>query len=218
MSFLKKFIDAGEILETFNSPINGKIDVFRSPSGRISLKCGGVVQSGGLAEELWQKGVKEISKFTLKKEIKSCLILGLGAGTLVKLLSKEFKQCKVIGIEIDPLVIKAGEKYFELKKSRDLKIINSDAFEALKEMKEKFDLIVVDLYKGQEFPYKAENVTFFRILSNLLCDQGVVAFNRLNYNPRHKVKTQAFKKKVERSFKRSKTASVVTNLLLLASN
>ncbi|RJR24347.1 hypothetical protein C4578_03105 [Candidatus Microgenomates bacterium] len=218
MSFLKKLINGGEVLETFNSPFNGKMDVFKDFSGRVSLKCDGVVQSGGLAEKLWQKGVKEISKFRGKREIRECLILGLGAGTLVKLLLKEFKDCKITAVEIDPLVIKAGEKYFNLKKGKALKIINSNAFEVLEKVKGKFDLIVVDLYKGQEFPAKAEGEAFFKTLLGLLDNKGIVVFNRLNYSPIHKAKTQVFRQKAERSFKRLKTISAVTNLLLLASN
>lgn len=217
MSFLKKIINGGEVLETINSPINGKIEVFRELSGGISLRCGGVVQSGGLVGKLWEKGVKEISKFKGNGQVKKCLILGLGAGTLVKLLSEEFPECKITGIEIDPLMIKAGEKHFDLK-SRDLKIINSDAFEALKEMKEKYDLVVVDLYNGQEFPEKAEEESFFRELLGVLDKCGIVVFNSLNYNPGHKERTYAFGEKVKKSFKRIKEASVVTNLLILASN
>lgn len=224
MSFLKKFLDSGEILETLNSPINGKIDVFRSLSGRISLRCGGVVQSGGLVEELWQKGVKEISKFRQNKgKINKCLILGLGGGTLVKLLSKEFPGCEITGVEIDSFILQAGKKYFGLKEIRDLEIIVDDAFAVLSSPKynihnSKYDLIVVDLYKGQEFPLDAEKEIFFKELLNTLNKDGIIVFNRLNYSFRHREKTAAFKEKVERSFKRSKTASVVTNLLLLASN
>ena len=110
-----------------------------------SVWAGGVEQSGPLVKKVWEDALKKTC-FSPK----NVLILGLGCGVAAKLISKKFPKAKIMGIEIDPVMINLGQKYFDLDKIPNLKIIEADAFKAVKLLKEKYDLVLVDLYMGDK--------------------------------------------------------------------
>ncbi|TSC53454.1 MAG: Uncharacterized protein LiPW16_386, partial [Microgenomates group bacterium LiPW_16] len=84
--------------------------------GKRKIVVSGLTQSGPLAEKVWESGIKtligeragrhKIRPFRADLSAPSILILGLGGGSLAKLLNKYFPQAKITGIEIDPLMKK----------------------------------------------------------------------------------------------------------------
>jgi len=220
-SFLSKFFLGREVLTKINSPINGEIRVCEDLFGRREMLVGKIPQSGGLVSKLWKEGLRLIKKEEGKKQKpkknKECLILGLGAGTLAKQMAQEFGGSRIVGIEKDPQVIRLGRKYFALGEIPNLKIVIDDAFENLKKQKTKFDLIIVDLYFGQEFPPEAESNKFFKDILKLIGPDGLVVFNRLYFNQEQRDQADEFVRQVAEFFPWVKTKRLVTNLLILAS-
>lgn len=196
-------------LEEVYSPINGKI-VVEKFRGKISVKVGGLSQSGGLVENLWQEGLKNLNIFP-----KKILILGLGAGTLANLLSKKFPDAKTIGVEIDPVMINLGKKYFNLNKIKNLsiKIIDAEKYSD----KNKYDLIFVDLYLADIFPKNFENNIFLKKISKKLTKTGMVIFNRLYY-ANHIFKAKIFLDKLSKIFKYCISKNIKYNTLVFAKN
>lgn len=131
------------VIDKIESPINGKIKV-TSFFGQKSVWIGGFQQSGSLISRLWDKFLNNINLL----QCKNVLILGLGCGSAVKPVLKRFPKVKIIGVEIDPLMIAIGKKYFDLDKYENLKVVCSDGTAYCKITNEKFDLILVDMYKG----------------------------------------------------------------------
>jgi len=96
-----------------------------------------MLQSGGLVELIWKKGINKISHYPCLSgrqasthyplPIIHVLILGLGGGSAAKIINQLFPQAQIVGIEIDSLMIKLGKKYFGLDKIRNLKIIKANA-------------------------------------------------------------------------------------------
>ena len=75
-----------QTVETISSQYNGKISV-QYFIGRYSIVSGDLTQSGGLVEHIWKKGIKYTRKHIFaNKHPQQILILGLGAGSLVKYL------------------------------------------------------------------------------------------------------------------------------------
>ena len=88
-------------------------------------------------------------------------MLGLGGGTIIKLLEKKYPQAKITTLEIDPTMIDIAQKHFDIKNSKNLKIIKADAFKWLGEKtKQKYDLILVDIFKGNQLPKKISSHIF----------------------------------------------------------
>lgn len=219
-SFLKRAVLGFETIARVSSNMNGEILVREDLFGRREMVIGKVCQSGGLVRTLWKSIFN--SQFILYNKFSKhnfhCLILGLGAGTLAKLITEKLPKTKVTGVEIDPKVVEIGQKYFDLNKIPNLEIIVGDAFEEIYDLGFKiYDLVLVDLYKGQEFPAQAESDEFLKKIKSILAKDGLVIFNRLYFNRQHRQKADAFLKKVRQIYPFVKVQKAVTNLLILAS-
>ena len=212
-SFLKRLIFTEEKIDSFNSPINGEIFVYEDLFGKRSMRIGGVSQSGGLVIDIWKKSVGEIRN--LKLEIRNCLILGLGCGSAARLVSQKWPEVKITGVEIDQKVVEVGKKYFRLDKIKNLKIIIGDALK-IKSTGEKWDLILIDLYLGQNLPKEAESEKFISGLKNILNKNGIIVFNRFNWG-KYKKEAQGFKEKLKEYFPQVWTKKTVSNLLIFCS-
>lgn len=137
--------------------------------GRYSVWAGGVQQSGPLVEELWGKFLRKIPSRWHKPKV---LILGLGCGSVVRPLQKKFGEVKIIGVEIDETMLALGEKYFNLQKETSLDIICADARDFLRNLKAKFNLVLVDAYIGRK-------QLKLRHLRRALLPGGLIIVNKL---------------------------------------
>lgn len=130
-----------QTIETVSSPYNGQIKVTKF-RGKYSVWVSGFEQSGPVyVEKIWRRALRHSGL----SRIVNVLILGLGCGSLVKLISKKWPKAKITGVEIDPVMISLGKKYFNLEKFKNLKIIQDDA---KKQKLSGYDLIICDAYLG----------------------------------------------------------------------
>lgn len=137
--------------------------------GQKSVWIGGFQQSGPLVEKLWSEA---LASFWPESRISKILILGLGCGSVLKPLLKKFPNCQITGVEIDKEMIDIGKKYFNLEKYTNLKIVCDDAKNFCEKTKEKYDLILVDMYKGN-VPEKS------KVYLKNLNKNGIVLTNHL---------------------------------------
>ncbi|MCL5675790.1 MAG: hypothetical protein M1120_01545 [Patescibacteria group bacterium] len=154
------------------------------------------------------------------------LILGFGVGTFAKLIKQKYPPAKIIGVEIDKVIIELGKKYFETDKINNLKIINSDAIDWVTryfggrrrlqndEESKIFDIIFVDLYRGEKVEPKIENGAFLSELVRLVSQKGVIIFNRLNFSG-HKKETEEFKEKLQQIFSQVTFIKSYSNIIFL---
>lgn len=203
-----------KILKTINSPINGKIEVVKSLAFGTYISIGGLTQSGGIVYEIWKKTLKRIKRKDIF--LNRCLILGLGGGSISKIVNKYWPNSKTTGVEIDKLMVKLGKEYLDLK-SVEIKIEDAYKF-CMREVKSKkqYDLIIVDLYIGDEFPEKFENIEFVKTIKKLLSENGVVIFNRLYYDRKRK-EALSFAKMLQENFKNVEYFYPEPNLMLICS-
>jgi spermidine synthase len=193
MSNFSNLLSGTKVLEERKSPFNGKIQVVRSLGFGIYIQAGGITQSGGVVEEIWRQTLKKVKSEKLK--IKSCLILGLGGGSAAKLIRKYWPKAEITGVDIDPAMVELGKKYLGLDKAK-VKIIIRNAY---KFDKGHYDLILIDLYRGDKFPKKFESERFRSLVHGLLADFGVAIFNRLYYGDK-RPEAMKFGEKLEKVF------------------
>lgn len=219
-SFFKKLFLGGEVIEKVYSPINGEVLVLEDLKGKIFVRVGGITQSGGIVEKIWEKIIKTISNQQLT--ISNCLILGLGCGSVANLLAEKWLGIKITGIEIDPKMIEIGRKYFNLGKIPNLKVVVGGGIKAVSSQpsairQNEFNLILVDMYCGQEFPKEAENEEFLNGLRRILGENGLIIFNRLNFGI-HKKETLEFLKKQKIFFPRIFIKNIKLNQFIFCQN
>lgn len=183
------------VLEKVNSKVNGELAVVRDLSYGVYIHGGGLPQSGGLAEMIWKSSLNKIR--STKFEIRNCLIVGLGGGSIAKLVRRNWPEARITGVDIDQVIVDLGKKYMGLDK-HDVEIIIADAEEAIKNPKykilnTKYDLVCFDTYVQANFPEKFEKAEFIKAVKNLLSENGVAVFNRL-FGPNDRDSAVGFEK------------------------
>ncbi|HPQ09422.1 MAG TPA: fused MFS/spermidine synthase [Bacteroidia bacterium] len=109
---------------------------------------------------------------------KKILILGLGGGIIANKLSKYSSE--ITGVEIDPRIIDCAKKYFNLNKN--VKTICDDAQWFLKKDTAHYDVIIMDLFNGEEPPsYLLTAENFSELKTHFKNDSSVLIINWYGY-------------------------------------
>jgi len=124
------------------------------------------------------------TSYLLQPDQKKVLIVGLGGGCMVHFLQKHDSECEVDALEIDPVVIELAEKYFALKRSKNVRLIAADALEYFAQNETKYDVIYMDAFlKPSEStdptgaPLQLRTIEFYKRLQSRLTSGGSVIFN-----------------------------------------
>lgn len=119
--------------------------------------------------------------FALKERVKKVLLMGLGGGSIPRLLLRQYPEVTVHTVEIDPWVVRVARDYFGVTESDKHRIIVQDARQFLRQTKEKYDLIIADAYHadyyGSYIPYHLATKEFFALIKEHLEPGGVVMYN-----------------------------------------
>jgi spermidine synthase len=107
------------------------------------------------------------------------LVLGLGGAALPRLFEAHFPGVIVDSVEIDPGVLEIARYYFRYRNSAQMKVYIADARQFVREISDKrtYDLIFVDCFDAHYIPPHLLNMTFFREVSALLSERGIIATN-----------------------------------------
>lgn len=133
------------------SEINQNLEVTWN-NGKLVLDSKNTNFSFGSLERVMQIGLNLIGKEPITN-YKSALVLGVGGGSIIKLLQDKFLfNGTIIGVELDPKIITIANQYFNLHKRKNVEIMIADTFEFLKNSEKKYDLIVVDIFQDKIMP------------------------------------------------------------------
>lgn len=112
------------------------------------------------------------------KVSQQALLLGLGGGLAAnKLVEKNFR---VDAVEIDARVVKAAKDFFFLDKS--VNAVVEDARYYLNHCRKNYDVIVIDLYKGEELPVHVLTTESLKRLKQNLSYGAKILINWHGYN------------------------------------
>ena len=173
--------------------------------GRPVLMVDGTVQSV-LADDpdgYWSRMVPTVRP-------RRALLLGLGGGTIARLLHDRFGDVPTVGVDNDQGVVDFAHEL--LRDLPDVEIVHGDAFayvEAAAERGEHFDFAAVDLYQGDQMAHGVVGRPFLRGLRTLLEPRGTVAFNLF-----HERRVEDRVRRIERVFRPLSREVVGKNLVL----
>jgi spermidine synthase len=171
-------------IHTVNSAISKSIEVIWS-KGELVMDSENANYSYGSLQRILKLGLKTIG-FDKIVTMDHVLVLGVAGGSVIKTLVHEIKyKGKMTGVEIDPDIIKIANQYFKLDKIEQLKIIIDDAFEFVLKTKEKYDLIIIDVFQDTTMPNFLFEAFFTDQICFLLKSKGVVLFNTMLLNENH---------------------------------
>lgn len=106
------------------------------------------------------------------------LLLGLGGGTIARLLHERFGELSMVGVDEDADVVAFAHEL--LRNLPSLEIVQGDAFAFVTEAAgrgEHFDYVAIDLYRGDSMAHGVVGKPFLRGLRTLLEPRGLAVFN-----------------------------------------
>ena len=211
MGKLADFLGGVRIFEEVDSPINGHIVAKTDFAWGPHIQAGGLTQSGGVVETVWKSTLIKLQN-SKTQNFQNVLILGLGGGTIAKLVHKNYPSSVITGVDIDPLMVNLGKKYLGLANfGVDIKI--QDAQDYLKSC-QTFGLICIDLYTGDRYPDKFESEAFLELIRKRMTPGGVAIFNRLYYGVKRPL-AMKFLAKLEKVFGGVEIIHPEANILFL---
>lgn len=192
-------LQAPKIIYETQSKYNGTIRVYESGNIR-KLIVDDIMQSishiSQNTERLYWGKVIQILKESFP-QLNNVLLLGLGGGTLVHLISKAFPGVAITSVDIDQTMVDIANNYFDLGTVPNHRVIVDDAMRVVVEP-EKFDLypqmfnaLIVDIYVGEKYPDLGKSGNFISAVKNLVAPGGLVIFNRI-YRESHQEEVNIF--------------------------
>jgi len=105
------------------------------------------------------------------------LMLGLGGGSISTYLGRFLPEAAITTVEIDPGVITAAKTYFGLIESARMRYRAGDGRVFLTRDAERYDLILLDAYRGGYVPFHLLTREFYTLVKQRLAPGGAAAFN-----------------------------------------
>lgn len=160
------------------SEINKNLEVTWN-NGELVLDSKNTNFSFGSLERVMRFGLNTIGKEKITS-FQSVLVLGVGGGSIIKLLQDEFYfEGKIKGVELDPKVIEIAYHYFGLNKRKNIEIEIEDALKYVNNTARKYDLIVIDIFQDSIMPDFLFSSPFISNLKSILYENGCVLFNSI---------------------------------------
>jgi spermidine synthase len=154
-------------------------------NGQLVLDSENTNYSYGSLQRVLRKGLKTIG-FETVSAMEHILVLGVAGGSVIKTLVDEIAyKGKITGVEIDAEVIRMANTYFGLDQIPNLEIIIDDAFEFVLKTKEKYDLIIIDIFQDTVMPNFLFEKFFANRIGFLLRENGLLLFNTMILNDEH---------------------------------
>jgi spermidine synthase len=160
-----------EIVETI---YNGRYSRMLYTNSRESAQSG--IALDGIGELLFDYNERFMELIRGLKP-KSVLLIGGGAFTLPKAINEEFPQIMLDIVEIDPALIGIAIKYFDFKPNPNTKVFFDRGEKYLRKNRDKYDLMVLDVFNNDEVPKSFQEKNVMQNLSQQLRKNGLVAMN-----------------------------------------
>ncbi|HEY1752489.1 MAG TPA: fused MFS/spermidine synthase [Caulobacteraceae bacterium] len=104
-------------------------------------------------------------------------LVGLGGGNTVTYLLKYIPTLSVEAAELDPEVIRFSKKYFGIHPDQRLKVVNQDGRVFLRQSRGRYDIVMLDAYRGPFVPFHLTTKEFYQLVKSKLNPGGVVVQN-----------------------------------------
>lgn len=182
-----------------NSEINKSLEVTWA-NGQLVLDSKNTNYSYGSLQRILRKGLHYIG-FERIRGFKKVLVLGVAGGSVIKTLVDEIKfKGQITGVELDANVIEIANNYFGLNEIPNLEIVIDDAFEFVLKTKEKYDLIIIDIFQDTVMPNFLFEDFFINRINFLLNVNGFILFNTMTLNKKDKDRNLSYRSRFDENY------------------
>lgn len=191
-----------------NSDISKTIEVTLS-GGELVLDSKNANYSYGSLQRVLRLGLKRIGFSNILK-MDNILVLGVAGGSVIKTLTQEIEyKGKITGVEIDQYIIDIANRYFKLDQIKNLNLVIDDAFEFVLKTREKYDLIIIDIFQDTKMPNFLYEEFFKDRILFLLKEKGFILFNTMILDKESEAKNKEY---VTYYKSKVKSVEVVSNI------
>jgi spermidine synthase len=116
----------------------------------------------------------------LNQEPKRALMIGLGGGTISRVLTRVYPDLQLDLVEVDGAVVKVAKDYFGFVETDNTQVhvVDGRVFVKRAALKnEQYDLVILDAFTGEYIPEHLMTVEFMQEIQSLLTPDGVVVAN-----------------------------------------
>lgn len=169
-------------------------------NGELVIDSKNTNYSYGSLQRILKKGLKYIGYDRVKKFDK-ILVLGVAGGSVIKTLVDDVKyKGQIIGVEIDPEIIEIANTYFKINEIENLEIVIEDAFEFVLRTKDKFDLIIIDVFQDTKMPSFLFEAHFIQKVNSMLNTNGFILFNTMVINEKNRIRNLDYRKNFDDNY------------------
>ena len=169
-------------------------------NGELVLDSKNTNYSYGSLQRILRIGLESIGFETVLKS-EYILVLGVAGGSVIKTLSEEigFKG-RITGVEIDSEVLQIANSYFGLDKIPNLEIIVDDASKYVLKDKNKYGLIIVDIFQDTTMPDFLFEDSFQKQICELLDKKGIILFNTMCLTDKDRLRNKEYLSNINSEF------------------
>jgi len=110
-------------------------------------------------------------------KVERILEIGLGGGRTVSYLTASLPDTGILAVELDKDVVDLAKKYFKFQETARLRTVVSDGRAYLLKNSDKWDVILIDAYRGPFVPFHLLTKEFYTLVKSRLNPGGVVVQN-----------------------------------------
>jgi spermidine synthase len=174
------------------SSINKSIEVTWA-YGELVLDSKNTNYSYGSLQRILENGLKVIG-YEKIRNMQHGLVLGVAGGSVVKTLVNQIHfKGKITGVEIDTEIIKVANSYFQLNEIEQLQVVTEDALEFVLQTKEKYNLIIIDIFQDTTMPIFLFKSLFTNRICRILENNGFILFNTMILNEDHNLRNKKYR-------------------------
>ncbi len=182
-----------------NSSISKSLEVTWN-NGQLVLDSKNTNYSYGSLQRILRKGLKHIG-FKRIRNFNSVVVLGVAGGSVIQTLVDEIKyKGKITGVEIDKDILEIAQKYFKLDAIKTLELVVEDAFEFVLKTKDKYDLIIIDIFQDTTMPNFLFEDFFINRINFLLNTNGFILFNTMVISEKDRIRNLNYKTKFDENY------------------
>ncbi|HEV7232539.1 MAG TPA: fused MFS/spermidine synthase [Bacteroidia bacterium] len=153
------------------------------PDGKVTKGTERMLFVNRIAQSVYNNGIdsarycgyvyKILDKLRFRPKGASVLVCGLGGGSLLQALKDS--GCRVEACELDPRIWYVARHYFKMDTTIPVSI--DDARHFIRKTNKKYDVVILDLFKGEENPGHCFTTEAFQEMKGLLTPNGLLVLN-----------------------------------------
>lgn len=105
-----------------------------------------------------------------------CLVLGVGGGSLIKLLIEMYPDTQVDGVEISREMLQIASTYF-IDRTSNITLHEADAIDYMSHIGHTYDIVIVDLFSGDKLIKELLEESFIHKIIASLNKEGLLIIN-----------------------------------------